>query len=333
MAREIKLKDIAEELGISVVTVSNALSGKKGVSDSVRKQVQEKALQLGYDVGKYQKKDNGSMKIGVIVSEKYLEVGASFYWAMYQQVAYAASKKQGFTMFEILEKGHDIGGGMPRILKEGEIDGLIVIGWVERDYIKRILQSFHTPVVLLDFYGIDLACDAVMSSNYVGMYKMTRYLLERGHKDIAFVGNAKANENIMDRFFGYRKGMMEWGIPLRKDWIINDRDADTGDMVVELPKELPTAFVCNSDLTASMVYDKLSERGMKVPEDVSIVGYDNYLYGHPFAEEVTTYHVDMEQMAKTAVKILLDKVRKGERHQGVRYIDSDIVERRSVKAL
>ena len=97
----VKLKDIVEALNVSTVTVSNALAGRKGVSEEVRSQVVAKAKELGYDLKKYTNKRQG-FTIGVIVSEQCLELGVSFYWSMYQKVAYAASKSQSVTMLEAL---------------------------------------------------------------------------------------------------------------------------------------------------------------------------------------------------------------------------------------
>ncbi|MFP3155378.1 LacI family DNA-binding transcriptional regulator [Lachnospiraceae bacterium ZAX-1] len=334
MENVVKLKDIAHEVGVSVVTVSNALAGKRGVSAQIRERVISKANEMGYDVSKYDKKESRAVKIGVIVSEKYLEVGTSFYWDMYQQVAYETSRKQGFTIFEILEKNKRSQETLPQVLKEETIDGLIVIGWVEKRLIERIVFASKVPIVLLDFYDVDVECDCVMSNNYIGMYKATRYLLDRGHRDIAFVGSIRANDNIMDRYFGYRKGLAESGMELREEWRIEDRNIDTGEMKpLHLPSRMPTAFVCNSDFTAGLLYDELTKNGYRIPEDVSIVGYDNYLYGHPFADEITTYNVDMEKMAKAAVNILFKQMKKNSKHQGIRYIDSDIVERNSVRCL
>ncbi|MDD7388324.1 MAG: LacI family DNA-binding transcriptional regulator [Lachnospiraceae bacterium] len=328
-----KLKDIAEALGISVVTVSNALSGKKGVSDALRQEVLDKAQELGYNVSRYDTKKTGTYSIGVIASEEYLGVGTSFYWYMYQQVAYAAAKKKCFTVFEILNKQIEEPEKLPDVLTKGEVDGLLVIGWVNHRYIRRILDAVDIPVVLLDFYDPSFCCDAVMSNNYLGMYKATRYLLERGHREIAFLGSVDANDNIRDRFFGYRKALEEWKIPLCEEWILEDRDVGTLKMQVQLPERMPTAFACSSDFAAKYLYEELGSRGYRIPEDISIVGYDNYLYGHPFAEEITTYNVDIRKMAKTAVSTLLKKIEDEDRYQGVRYLDSEIVERSSVKRL
>lgn len=326
---EVKLKDIAAALGVSVVTVSNALSGKAGVSEGLREEILRKARELGYDCGRYERQQE--VRIGVLVSEKYVSVGASFYWEMYQHVAYAASKRKCATMIEILENGEDE-RSLPKMIGEKTSDGILVIGWMSHDYIRMLIDNIHVPIVLLDFQYSDLPCDAVISANYIGGYKITRYLLERGHRRIGFVGSVKANENIMDRYFGYRKGLAEYGIPLRQDWILEDREIETGDMLhIELPEELPDAFVCNADLAASTLYDALQEKGVRVPEEVSIIGYDNYLHGHKFAGELTTYQVDMKRMAENAVKILFGKIGGNEKRYGVHTVDSVIVERSSVK--
>ncbi len=331
MEGNVKLKDIAKALGVSVVTVSNALSGKKGVSDQVRREAVEKARELGYDLHKYEKRKSDSAKIGVLVSEKYVTIGVSFYWALYQQVACAASARQSFTMIEIAQNGAEESGELPKLLTEGAVDGLIIIGRMEEAYMEKVIAAAGVPVVLLDYHNDRFPCLAVMSNNYLGMYRATRYLLERGHREIAFVGSVKATDNIMDRYYGYCKGLREYGIPIRRDWVIEDRDLESGVVSVALPEHMPTAFVCNCDNTAGVLYDRLAEAGLRVPEDVSVTGYDDYLFNHVFSSSLTTYHVDMEEMARLAVKLLLRQVRKKEGGRGVRYVDGFMVERGSVK--
>lgn len=208
-----------------------------------------------------------------------------------------------------------------------------MIGRIERRQMKQLLSATKAPVVLLDFYEAGLPCDAVMSNNYMGMYKATKYLLERGHKDIGFVGSVRATDNIMERYFGFRRGMEEYKRPIRKEWILEDRDLASGIMHIELPERIPSAFVCNSDHAAKYLYDRLTEKKYKIPEDVSIISYDNYLMDHPFANSLTTYNVDMRLMAKAAVDILLKKKKRPDKKPEIRYIDSEIIERGSVKNL
>lgn len=328
----VKLKDIADALQVSTVTVSNALAGKKGVSEEMRENIFQTAKEMGYNLAKYEEKAKRSITIGVLAPDKYMGIGSSFYWALYQQVVYAASKSESLTMFEILDMENERKNVFPRMIREKNIDGLIVIGWVKKDYIRKLVKmSGEIPVVLMDFHMRDIPCDSVMSANYIGMYKMTRYLLERGHRELAFVGSIYDNENIMDRYFGYRKALLEAGVTERKEWLLEDRNIQTGEVKVTLPKRLPSAFVCNNDLAAGKVYDQLMERGYRVPEDISIVGYDNYLFGHPFAEQVTTYNVDMKRMAEIAMKLLMGKIDGKEKWHGTRYVDGAVIERSSVK--
>lgn len=329
---DVKLKDIAQQLGVSAVTVSNALSGKKGVSEEMRERIEATAQSMGYNVAKYGKKEGG-VRIGVIASSHYLEIGNSFYWAMYQQVVYAASRSQSVTMLELLDIDIQNTKELPKLLQEKAVDGVIVIGWIFEPYIRYLVETAGVPVVLLDFRARGLRCDTVMSGNFVGMYKVMRYLLSKGHRDIAFVGSILANENIMDRYYGYKKALMEAGIRERKEWILEDRDLILGKMRVELPENMPTAFACSGDLAAQYLYEALIEKGYRVPQDISIAGYDNYLPSHSFAQELTSYNVDMKRMAAMAVKRLLDKIRGVEKYYGIRYIDSYIVERNSVKEL
>ena len=92
---------------------------------------------------------------------------------------------------------------------------------------------------------------------------MTHYLLEKGHRDIAFVGSVYANENIMDRYYGYRKGLEEAGIPFRKEWVLEDRDLIVGDMRVELPdnmrRHLCATVICQRDICMMLSLKKDSE--------------------------------------------------------------------------
>ena len=98
---DVKMKDIAAAVGVSVVSVSNALAGRKGVSDDVRLRVEKAAKELGYDFKKNDRYSQGTV-IGVLAPEKYITVGQSFYWALYQRVAYEAAKSHSITMLEIL---------------------------------------------------------------------------------------------------------------------------------------------------------------------------------------------------------------------------------------
>ena len=329
---EIRLKDIANQIGISTVTVSNALSGKRGVSAKLREHIENVAMELGYNLTRYRRSLQGA-RIGVLTAGKaYFEMGNSFYWALYQQVVNAATTHESVTLLESVEEDRQKTNELPRILSNKAVDGLIVIGWMFEPYMQDLISKVRIPVVLLDFHVRNSLCDTVMSCNYTGMYKMTRYLIDHGHRKIAFVGSTLANENIMDRYYGYKKALTESGIQENRSWILEDRNLMTGKMQFTLPETLPTAFVCNCDLAASYVYQALEEKGLSVPEDASIVGYDDYLPSSFVTSNLTTYHVDMKRMAEISVERLLGKIRGEETVYGTRYIDGPIIVRNSVSS-
>ena len=330
MSEKVRLKDIADALGVSIVTASNALSGKKGVSDSMRQKIVGKAKELGYDADKYNTEAERSPSFGVIVSGRYISVGTSFYWELYQKTAYAASKKHSFTMLEIVTYEDEVQCVPPQMLSSDEIEGIIVIGRMDGAYMKKIVAGSVVPVVLLDFYNPSFGCDAVLSGNYLGMYKATKYLIDHGHKEIGFVGTIELSDNIRDRYFGYLKAMKENSLAVREEWILPDRDLVTMHGEVRLPEDLPTAFACSSDYTAGLLYDALMKKGLEIPRDISCVGYDDYLYGHPLTGKLTTYRADTEKMAELAVSILKKKVRNGESYRGAHYVDGPVIERSSV---
>lgn len=338
MIKAVKLADIAKELNVSVVTVSKALSGQKGVSEELRKKIKELADEMGYTPVHAAKRDkNTSYTIGVITVESYFAKFASFYWKMYQEVATRATKKNCFTMLEVIS--HDAENSLepPKLLQETRVDGVIIIGRPKNAYLKMLYQHQKIPMVFLDFYDDENICDSVVSASFYGSYQMTKYLIEMGHKKIGFVGTLMATESITDRYFGYCKALLENQISTKEEWVVPDRNMEDGiiglDYKFHLPQTLPTAFVCNNDVTAYALIKTLENKGVRVPEDVSIVGYDDYLYAEFGDSKITTYAVDMAEMSKIAIKCLIKKIENPSVEQTTHIVPGKIILRDTVKKM
>ena len=313
MAKSVKLADIAEVVGVSSVTVSKALADQKGVGEELRNQIKKIASELGYvslSATKNQDEKN-SYNIGVLVSKKYFDQTQSFYWLMYQELATRALSKNSFTMLEVVTSEDEEGCTVPKLLEGKRINGLVVIGSMTREYLDMIEQKSSVPVIYLDFYSKEQNCDSVISNGYGGMYKLTDYLCSLGHRKIAYVGTLYSTNSITDRYFGYCKALCEYGIEPKKEYIIEDRDRVTAEMKsLEdcLPKEMPSAFVCNCDLIALEVINVLNKKGYKVPEDVSVVGFDDYAFSNVNNVRLTTYAVDVKEMSKKVIKMLVKRM-------------------------
>lgn len=147
MAGTVTMKDIAEHLGVSIVTVSNALSGKKGVSYALRSQIAAAAQQLGYEYSKTQKSRKQGKKIGILVSERYVDVemGSSFYWMMYQQIACVASKSDCVTVLKVLDQAAEKKGEVTGLFDETQMDAVIVLGYLKKTYIQKLTRLSTVP--------------------------------------------------------------------------------------------------------------------------------------------------------------------------------------------
>jgi len=338
MKKDVTLSDIAEALGVSTVTVSKALSGKKGVSEEMRIKIKELADELGYKQPSAARRGNDgkSYSIGCLIHEIYLEQGDSFYLQMYRSVTMQAALKDYFTMMEIISIEQEKKQKLPKMVEEEKIDGLIIIGKIKDTYLEYLNESMKIPFIYLDFCNQRQDMDAVISDSFYGAYCLTNYLFSMGHRKIAYVGTVLSTSSITDRYLGYIKAMMEHGEEIRQEWKIDDRDLETGivgDKLIELPKEMPTAFFCNCDVTAYRLIHILEENGYHVPEDISVVGYDNYMLPGLANVEITSYEVDMKEMARRSVKMLIKKIRQENYRHGISIVEGHLVEKDSVKKI
>lgn len=331
---KVRMADIAQKVGVSTVSVHNALTGQKGVSDEMRLKIQQVADEMGYHQNTPAgKRERGkSMKhVGVLISEKYLAEYTTYYWKMYQEMALIATEKNCMLAVEILKHATEDIPLLPRIVEEKTIEGLVVIGDIKKEYICFLKKEADMPIIFLDFYDYELAQDAVIADNFYGMFLMTEYLFEKGFRKLAYVGSIHETVSIMDRFCGFHKSILSHGQQLRPDWLIEDRDSE-GYMKIKLPDELPEAFVCNCDLTAGLLIMELEKKGIRVPEDISVVGFDNYLYpGFP-DKKITSFEVDTKAMVKVALEKVLKQIKNSGSGKGLNIVSGRIVEKESVKS-
>ena len=331
MNANITMRDIAEKLGISTVTVSKALNGKDGVGEELRVKVKETAAQLGYRLNTIAKsmKEGCSYNIGVVIAERYTGAGHSFYMQFYQQLVQALEEYQYSGLLHVLHAEDEASLALPRIYNERKADGFILLGQLDKAYVHAFLGT-GIPVTLLDFYT-DQPVDSVVGDNFFGSYEMTNYLIAEGHRDIAFVGNIYSTSSIQDRYLGYCKSLLEHKLPLRPEYVLSDRDELGRFTEITLPAPLPSAFVCNCDQVAYNLVVHLQKKGIQVPEQCSVTGFDNDLYSTLCEPKLTTMEVNMREMVETAVSMMIRKIKHNDETAGRVLVKAKPVYRNSVK--
>ena len=329
---KVRLADIAVQVGVSTVTVHNALTGQKGVSNELRARIQKVAGEMGYrpvSVARRQERSRMLKSIGVLIHEKYLAEYTTFYWKMYQELALVATDKNCMAAVEILKHDMEDHLLLPRMVEENQVEGLIVMGEISKDYIHFMKEQTKLPIIFLDFYDKELSEDAVIADNFYGMYLLTEYLFERGYQKLAYVGSIHRTSSIMDRYCGFYKALLEHGEELPAEWLIEDRDR-TGNVEFSVPEKLPEAFVCNCDLTAGILMIKLEEMGYKIPGDVAVIVFDNFLYpGFP-DKKITTYEVNTRAMVKIALEKVMKRLKNPSSGRGLNVVSGQIIEKESV---
>ena len=336
----IRMSDIAKELGVSVVTVSNALNDRGGVSEEMRRRVKALASELGYrpSAPRTPRKTVSAVQeqggsIGILTSQRFADVRGTFYWFLTAGVSKELTNCNLYSVYESVSEEDERNCVLPRIVTDRQVRGLIVVGQLAAGYLER-LTAVHIPTLFLDFYDQHSGIDSVVSDNYYDSYLMTEQLVSLGHKRIGFIGTVTATSSIHDRFLGYIKCLMEHRIPYEQKWTLDDR----GENGLNLPEiafpedDMPTAFVCNCDETAFRVIGALQRKGYRVPEDISVTGYDNYTVSDMCVPAITTVEVDLAEMAHTAVTQLLKRIDDPQRPPARYVIPGRIIMKQSITA-
>lgn len=330
--KRVTIADIAKKCNTSTVTVSKALCGRSGVSEEVRAYIRKTAVEMGYVSTK-----SAGVKpegvVGVLIPDRFINPNGSFYWALYNNIL-ALLKSAGFSCVqENIGSDEEASLAVPKMFANNRIIGVISLGQLSREYIT-MLKEHNRNLVLLDYYLNGMSVDSVVTNGFFGGYKLAEYLISLGHRSIGFIGTIKSTSSIMDRFMGYVKAMLEHNLEIDPKFIIPDRTENgiTFD-TLDFPEKLPTAFVCNCDETAYLAIRELRTRGISVPGDVSIVGYDNYLISEISEPQITTIQVDSLEMAKTAVNILFERIGSPESPAGIHILDGQLVEKESARKI
>lgn len=323
------MADIAERLGISIVSVSKGLAGKDGVSEEMRAKILAAAAEMGYVMPQTRKEEKASSgNIGILVADRFIADNA-FYPGLYRQVMMRCSESGYSAIMEIVSAEAENKCLMPAMIQGNKVDGIVFMGELRRNYLKTVMQS-GLPYILLDFYDEELEADSVTSDNVAGGFRVTNALLQAGHRDIAYVGSIFATSSIMDRYLGYTKALLRSGIPTRPEWRIEDRGVDGRYIPLVLPETMPTAFVCNCDEVAYNLVDLLRRKGYRVPEDIAVTGYDDHQFAQICDPPLTTYRVNVEDMGRMAAAQLLRKVNGKRFTGGNTVVGGKLIKRKSI---
>ncbi len=307
--------DVAREVGVSINTVSRALRGKRDVSPETKARVLEAAQRLGYRPNKLARglRSTKTWNLGVVVAD----IANPFFAAVVKGVENAA-RTHGYSIILMeTDERYEREEEALRVMLSEQVDGLLLTPAQSQRHTVEDLLDGDLPFVLLGRYFSDLDAPYVVTDDARGGFLATEHLLGLGHREIAHVAGPMHISSARDRWAGFINALRANGLPVGKNRAVMDavRLEDGYRAAQELlgRRVRPTAIFCYSDLVAFGVMRAVLQAGLRIPEDMAIVGYDDMEFCAHAQVPLTTVRIPKRALGEKAVEMLVGNLKPGER--------------------
>ncbi len=303
----VSIKDIARLAGVSYSTVSRALNDNPVVNRETAARIKNVATTAGYAANAVGRSlaTGRTQTIGVIVTT----IADTFAAEIVAGIE-AVAGKSGFSV--VLACAHadpEREIGIVRSFRENRVDGLVITASRVGTLYAPLISEMKVPLVLVNHFSPGQFAQSVMIDNVSGAREVTQHLIRLGHRRIAYLGDQFGLQSDTDRFSGYRQALTEADIPFQPKLLVHGNGKPLGavapmEKLLSLP-EKPTAVFCYNDMSALGALHVAVKRGLGVPKDISLIGFDD-LFFNPFTEPaLTSLRQPMKTMGQEAAKVLL----------------------------
>lgn len=326
------IKDVAKLAGVSPSTVSRTLSNRIFVEEETRQKVLRAVESLNYKPSIMARalREGRTYTIALLVPD----INSLFYPMVMKSIEkYGALKGYSIILCNNNEDIECEKQNMEMLGSRG-IDGVLCMS-VKDDirHLLRFQKEEKVPVVLVnrDFHE-DISC--IVVDNEYGGYLMTRYLLEMGHRKIAGMFGDFGLQRYRERYEGCKKALEEYGIENYRRYFIYDvntiEEAYRCTQEALLREDRPTAFFASLDILAIGIYRGINESGLIIPQNVSVVGFDNIFMTEYMMPPLTTYNAPVDLLAQRSVECLIEQIEQGASPRR-EILKGELVSRRSVR--
>ena len=340
--KPVTLKQIAEHLNISVTTVSKALKDYPDVSKKTKGLVKELAKTLNYKPNAFavNLRTKESKTIGLIVPA----IVHHFFSNVIKGIVSQAEKKGYLVIILQSNESYELEKKQIDLLLSHRVDGILISLANETanfNHLNEIIEQ-EKPLVMFDKIAKIVKCSKVIINDRQAAYTATKHLIDTGCKRIAHFRGALLPQNSIDRFLGYKKALLDNNLPYDPSLVYL---CECGDMSFEEGKknaqqllkdhnDVDGIFI-NTDLVAIGAMTEFNKQGIKIPEDISIVGFSNWFMSSVISPTLTTIDQPGYQMGKTAFKQLYKEIKQMKKNKKVVYkeivLKTDLVKRESTK--
>ncbi len=342
--KKVTIQDIADALGVSRNTVSKAINNADGLADATRAKILQKAVEMGYKQFSYFNTFNAvsGNRESVRMSPGYQGEIALFTGAFLTQSHFASLMLDKFQR-EISQLGYTL--NTHRVTPEEMASKQLPITFVpERtsailciemfDYAyDEMLCSLGLPLLFVDGpikrFGRKLSADQLYMDNTSEVVLFVHEMLERGCKRLGFIGDYEHCQSFFERYAAFRGAMLMAGVQVEDRFLIRANRPDTLRAPLETMTELPDAFLCANDFIALDTMQILSERGISVPGDLMMCGFDDSAESRSSRPPLTTIHIHTQVMAFSAVQLLMTRIKEPSLDYRIIHTQTDLIRRES----
>jgi len=330
------MQDIAKLAGVSPGTVSNALNDRKGVGKETKLKIIKIAEDLGYF---HNRKKNEEKVIRLILFKKHGYVVSSdtqFFSALIEACENEC-RQRGYELLisQVIHGEHDK-EDVFKIIDQNKIDGILLLATEMNENDFANFENIDIPIVVLDSYFRTKSYDYILINNVSGSYGATKYFIDNGHTRIGFLGSSKNINNFEYRYRGFIKAINDFKLSFREENKIlveptlDGAYRDMKNFLLHYKGDLPTALFALNDIIALGAIKAMQEQGIKIPEQVSIIGFDDIPFSSLSNPNMTTIKVYTNEMGRLAVKRLIEKIENEDEVSLKIEIDTKLIERNSV---
>ena len=304
----ITIKDIAKEAAVSHSTVSRALRGSSQISEETTQYIQETARKLGYlpSAAARSLKTKRSQALGVIVSN----IDDPYFSEILQGIEEVA-QGNNYSMFTAASQ-RDSGreGIIIQAMRQHRVDGMIICSTTFSDEQSRHFSKYDIPIVVVNNQAAEDYRYSIYHDDVDGSRQLTRHLIELGHRRIAYLGSCHSGRTTLDRLVGFRQEMESNGLPVPVNFMheVPGSEPEMAQLAADHFLGLadrPTALVCFNDMMAIGILKSLQEHGIRVPEEISITGFDNIVFSNYTNPPLTTFDQPKRFIGQKAAELIL----------------------------
>lgn len=327
------MKDIARIAQVSTSTVSHVINNSRFVSEEIRQKVMKVVDELNYRPSALARslKMKQTKTIGMLVSTS----DNPFFAEVVAAVEHYCSQHQYNLLLANTHGDQQRLEANLQTLLQKQVDGLILI--CSENPLQSQFLNLPLPAVVMDWWPTELNADRVQGNSELGGYLATCNLIERNHRDIAIITGNLGKQLARDRLQGYKRAMQEHGIAIREQWVIESQFNFAGGVKAMQQllalDSMPSAVFACSDSIAVGAYQAIWQQGLRIPEDISIIGYDDIHLAQYMTPPLTTVHQAKDEFAKQALSVLLERIKNPSRDYINLQLEPYVVLRNSVRVL